>query len=411
MKKTVIAEAIEEMEEIDPDEQNGIEDDINTLGHEVVKSFETIENKLKMVEVLEGISFDAKHNKITPDQERYVRFALESVTWVDGDAKLSVLATEHIGNRIMEVLVGIWQNIHENIKKLLDYLQYSWTYFNFQGGRIRRIERALREGKSDFAHIRIGLNKHMEHGKHSEYVADMDEYMKAYRYFAETTGAFVTAAADLTEEDLGSVLRYYKEYLFGEPETFFRDQFMSLSRNLNKAKAAFKGKRTTSTSTYEEYASDVMLGVSTAVVRLPKENSYKHSDYQSIVDAQRYFYMYIRREKKVDVKKIFTGSIKLDVSRKNVEELLKLSDALLHKANELLKFSVMFSHFNTTLEANINKHREIEVTGDISDTVRGTRIYLRICSIIYDSVSTGYTLSLGNVKQALTICEKAVKQF
>lgn len=410
VKRTIIAEEIEEMESSDIDEA-GIEECIQNTDKEIVKSFEAIENQLKMVEVLEAIAYDAKHSKITADQERYVRFALESITWRDSDVKRSVLATEHIGNRIIEVLVGIWQNIHESIKKLLDYYQYSWTYFNFQSGRIKRIERSLREGKSNVAQIRVGLNKHMEHGEHSEYVTDMDEYMKAYRYFAETTGAFVTAAADLTEEDLGSVMRYYKEYLFGEPETFFRDQFMSLNRNLNKAKAAFKGKRSVSTSTYEEYISDVMLGVSRAVVRLPKENSYKQSDYQSIVDAQRYFYMYIRREKKVDVKKIFTGSIKLDVSRKNVEELLKLSDALLHKANELLKFSVMFSHFNTTLEANINKHREIEVTGDISDTVRGTRIYLRICSIIYDSVSTGYTLSLGNMKQALTICEKAVKRF
>jgi len=223
MKRTVIAEELEEMEFPDPEEQTGVEDDIHTTGQEIIKSFETIKNQLKMVEVLEGISFDAKNNKISAEQERYVRFAVESATWLDADTKHSVLSTEHIGNRIMEVLVGIWQNIHESIKKLLDYIQYSWTYFNFQGSRIRRIERRLRESKSDFANIRAGLNKHMEHGKHSEYVTDMDEYMKAYRYFTETAGAFVTATADLTEEDLGSVLRYYKEYLFGEPETFFRD--------------------------------------------------------------------------------------------------------------------------------------------------------------------------------------------
>lgn len=407
MRKTVIAEAIDEMDQLTLENSDIAEEEIGEMEGELTEVLESIENDFRMVEILEAIAYDAKEGKITDEQARYARFALESMN----ETSSTIVATEHIGTRIIEVIVNIYNRIRVSFRKLLDYLQYMLTYFNLQSGRIRKLENAVRSTHGQFATISVGLNKYMEYGRNSDYVIDMKTYMEQYRYFTEIAGGLVESAANLTEEDLGSTIDFYKEYIFGDPEDFFKTRFLSLKRNIDKAKSKFKAKPSKSTATYAEYVSEPMLGTGTVLVRFPKENSYKLSDYGSLLDAHHYFYMSVRRKKNVDLRKIVSGSIKLDVSKKDVEEIVKLSEGLLTKADNLLKMSVAFSHLFAMTEANIHRHIDNERAPNIRDSIRGMRIYLRICSIIYDTVSTGYSISLGNIKQSLSICEKAVARF
>lgn len=228
---------------------------------------------------------------------------------------------------------------------------------------------------------------------------------------AEATGPLASAAADLADEDLFSSLKFYKEYLFGDSEDFFRDRFLALEKNLNNAARGLSGSISKNTPHFTEHASPYLLGLARTVVRYPKKNTYNTRDHDSMLNVHRYFYMYVDRMSKINFGTLLEGSVKLDVSKRDIQDIFKHIESLYEDADKLLRLSVKFSEVGAYADADLNTHRPSEETHDWRGAIQGMRIYTRTCSVILDSVSAAYNFGMGNVKQALSICEKAAKKL
>ena len=391
-----------------------MEEAVQTLQQELGPLFNTLSDNVERIAVLESIYYDYKENHITPEQTRYVTFALESVWDLRNPDKVfnsTTIATEHMGDRIIEAIVDIFKSVKLSLAKLADYLQYSFSLFSIQKKRISSIKRKLAECSTGTAHIKVGMNKYMAYGEHGTAIVNMKEYVAQYQKASEVLASVLGSAAELAEEDLFSGLEYMKEYIFGEPEDFFRDRFTSLENCLNDAKRGMSSMQVNQNPRYEEYVSPYMLGMSRAVVRFPKKSTYKISDYESMLSTHHYFYMCIDRKLKFKLGSIFSGSERFETTKRDVDQLLKASETLFLQAEKLLKLSVRFSNEGAVFDQNILAHRGAEQGFDLRGAVRGMRIYTRTCSIIYDTVSSGYNYGIGNVKQALTICEKTVAKL
>lgn len=387
--------------------------EMEEIGSELNFIAESLTEKSRMIEVLEAIAYDVRNGSISESQAKYVSFALESAFSDSPEELREVLATENIITRIFQGIIKIGSDIKEGIKKQIDYMQYSYTFFNLQKGRIKKIRDALHDRHGRDATVRIGINKYMLYGESKAEIHSMGDYLNHYLQFTKTMTPFMEAIAELTEEDLFSSLKFYKDYIFGEPEDYIRERFNSMERAISKASTGLFDKKTISKSAYVEYDSGTMLGLSRAVVRLPQKNTYTKQDLESMIIAHKYFYMYVDRRTKFNLGTLVSGNSSLDVSRQDIEKILDASEALLIKIDELFKFSTQLSHLGASLNVNyaqmLNKR---DVDGyDPHAVVKGVQIFARICSMIFDSTSSGYNFSLGNIKQALKISEKAVKQF
>ena len=397
----------------DIEESNEAELNMEKLGGELSLVAESLTEQLRMINVLEAIAYDAKNGQINDTQARYVSFALESVFSGNPDELREVLATENIITRIFQAISRLMSNIKDSFKKQIDYMQYSFTFFNLQKGRVRKIRDKLHQTSSSEANIRIGINKYLLHGEHKEEVKDMNEYMNLYLKFTKTMIPFMESVAELTEEDLFSSLKFYKDYIFGEPEDYIRERFNSLEKTLIKASNGLQDKKSVSKSAYVEFDSGTMLGLSRAMVRLPQKNTYSHSDLESMVLAHKFFYMYIDRRTKFNLGTLVSGNVRLNVKKADIEKILNETEALLNKIEALFKFSTQLSHYGAVLSTDYSMYskREAQEGFDPTSSVKGVQIFARICAIIFDSTSSGYNFSLGNIKQALKISEKAVKQM
>ena len=401
------------MDTLELDNEIEQETEMENAGNELALIAESLTEKSRMISVLEAIAYDVKQGSISESQAKYVSFALESAFSNNPEELREVLATENIITRIFQSIVKIGSDIKEGIKKQIDYMQYSNTFFNLQKGRIRKIRDALHERSGREANIRIGINKFMLFGESKAEVHSMDEYLKHYLQFTKTMTPFMEAVAELTEEDLFSSLKFYKDYIFGEPEDYIRERFNSMERAIGKASNGLFDKKTLSRSAYVEYDSGTMLGLSRAVVRMPQKNTYSKQDLESMIIAHKYFYMYIDRRTKFNLGTLVSGNLTLDVTKQDIEKILDASEALLVKIDALFKFSTQLSHFGASLNINyaqmLNKR---DVDGyDPHAIIKGVQMFARICAMIFDSTSSGYNFSLGNIKQALKISEKAVRQF
>lgn len=400
-------ETIEEVSDSESDE-------MESLGNELSLISESISESARAIRVLEAIREDYKQGLVTDQQVKYVTFAMESAFSDDPEGLKEVLACENILTRIGLAIVRFLSNIKEGIKKQVDYLEYSYTFFNLQRGRVRKLRDLLRASSGKEAEVSVGVNKYLLAGDPKKEVQSMDEYSKLFSKFSGTMTPFMRSIAELLEDDLFSSLKFYKEYITGDPEDFFRERFMSLDRTLTKASTGLLDKKTISKATYVEYDSGVMLGLSRAVVRLPQKNTYKNNDYESLLHAHKFFYMYVDRKTKFNLGTLVSGSVRLTVTKAQIEKILHDTEQVLDAVDTLFKFSSQLSHAGAAMSVNYSDlflKRDPSETYDPNAIVRGMQIFSRVCSILFDSTSSGYVYSLTNIKQALSIAEKAVKRF
>ena len=384
---------------------------LEEMSNDVHLATEAIRNSLRMVTVLESIAFDYKEGSITNHQAKYVSFALESAFSDDREALKEVLAAENILERIKTAIGRLFHNIKEAIKKQVDYMQYSYTMFNLQKSRIRKLKDKLRSVAGKESEIKIGINKYMMYGDAKHQVQNTDEYVKQYLVFTKTMTPFMEGLVTLTEDDLWSSLKFYRDYIFGNPDDYIKERFDSLEKALNKAAMGLQDRKTASKPQFVEYDSGTMLGLSKVIVRLPQKSTYSKSDIDTMIAAHRYFYMWVDRRPKINLGSLFEGNVKLMVTKSDVEKILDESEKLIVHANELLSFSNQLSHAGAAMSISLPEMINRRESSDIYDPtsiVKGTQIFARICSVIFDSSSSGYNFSLGNIKNALTIAEKAI---
>lgn len=200
--------------------------------------------------------------------------------------------------------------------------------------------------------------------------------------------------------------------MIGDLEENFADNFDALARNLIPLQRAIKGHQVKSVATYTEYQSPVMLGLAAVMVRVPKENTYKKGDFDLTFAAHKYFYANVRRLNKVRLSTLIDGSLEFTANKRDLLVLMDQAEALLDSATRLMSFGTRLSQYGAANMAyDVFEKRKREPGFDPSAIYKTTQITSRISAIIYDSVASGFTLALGNVKQACTVAEKALKKL
>ena len=396
----------------DPENMDSASEDGSAFSGELHAIAESISAASQKLLVMEQIYTDYKTNRITPEQVKYVNFAIESII-ADRNTPITanIIAVEHLGERIIEGIRGLVSMIHLGVQKYIDYVHYINTFFNLQSGRLASIRRKLDRisSSSNTATFRIGVNKYMMFGENKHVVSSASEYLSQYKLMAESMVPFLDATTVLTKEDLFSGLKIYKDYIFNDPEDFIMDQFNALEKHLNGAKRGIGSHVAVQNPMFQEFRSPYLLGMSQVMVRLPKSSTYKHSDIESCLDAFRHFYMCLDRKMKINFGSLLEGGMHLSMTKRDAVALLDQSEALLKSADALLQLSVRLSNEGAFIDADLTRYRNRDNAELTGFALHGFRIYARTCSVIYDSVSSGYNFTLGNVKQALTICEKVSK--
>lgn len=244
-------------------------------------------------------------------------------------------------------------------------------------------------------------------------MSDFKEYRQQYALLGSVLEPFLEATTDLTKDDLFSGLKWLKEAVFGDLEEFFDDRFTSLERTVGGLASKIKAHQTRSTGLYREFESPVLLGLAVIHARIPQPSIYKRHDFESTLEAHKYFYMCAKRRMKVRLSTLIDGNIIMEVDKRGLLELMETSEKMIKYVNALSSFSSRLSvdgAFSAASDSFVNRRSATEEY-DPQSFYKTMKIYNRISSIIYDSATTGFTLALGNIKQACKIAESGLKKL
>jgi len=321
----------------------------------------------------------------------------------------SQMSLEDIVHKKSNAVMQFFQNIGVTFSKIADNAHYYNTAFNFQRSRLNSVKKRIGQlPNATSLTISTGINKYVQLGAGEDTVTDFKEYVKAYKEMADVMTNLNSSLSDLAEDDLFTTLKMIKDFFKGDSDKYFKDRFLSLQSTMDGVKKSTGLKVESRRPVSTEYASNVLLGLSQVVLAEPNKNTYDLKDQKSLVDAHKHFYLYIERLHKVKVSNMLTGSIKLDVDKKSIEEIINATSELLDSANSLNSYGAKLS----TYQAG-GQYGALAITAlrdDDSDQVimaytRAGKILNRISAILYDSVASSYNFSLGNIKKALTISE------
>jgi hypothetical protein len=319
---------------------------------------------------------------------------------------------------IMDKKDGIFKQIFHNIgvsfQKMLDNGHYYLTSFNLQKGRIAKLRRDIESSNSSTITITVKKSKYTSYGKDRHSVRTMDEYLKLYREVSDVMISLNEGLHDLADDDIFTTAVMIKEFLKGNSDGYFRDRFKALLQILAKVKQSAHLKLEAKKKTSTIYATDVMLGLAQVVATSPNADTYDFDDQISIVDATRHMYVYVERLVKVDASYVFTGSLDLEVTKKQALEILKINEQFLDSADKLISFITKLS---TRLAGDQYGSLTIHMLRDSDNRddavlylTRAGRITNRISAILYDSVASSYNFSMGNIKKSNDLVSKYVSK-
>ena len=399
--------------EVDQIQEDSLNELLNTAVQEAVMANERIENISERIFVLEGIKADFDKGRITKDQVSYVNLVVESASNITKREKIDILAAEHIGSRIAEAIGTLFKDLKISLQKYAESVHYFYTLFNLQSSRLRKVESRLSSVRNGKVNIRLGVNKYLLFGEGHRVVSTGDEYVKEFKKTMDVLESFVLSVADLTEDDLFSSIKMIGNYIFSDPEEFFLERFNSLERTLTNAAKGIDGRAEKGFGQYIEYISPVLLGLGKVGVRYPKKSTYGRENYLDAVNASRHFHMYLERESKVHFSTLFSGNTQLEFSKNDIQAMVSQIKRVIHSADRLLSLSNKISEQGAWLSVvgSPSAEREGDSSTDVFSATRSGRIVSRISLILVECTAASYNFTLGNIKQALTISEKAIEKL
>lgn len=327
----------------------------------------------------------------------------------------STMSLEDIAQRKSNFVTQIYDSIKQTFQKSLDLNHYLMTYFNIQQLRLNKIRKALNKlSDKDETIVSVHLSKYMLIGKHATPVTDIKEYIEEYKKMASVMLPFIKSIKELTDGDLFTTISMLKHAVTFSSDKYFVDRFEALEKSIHDAARSSHLKIEERKTQYTTYASDLLLGLSQVVITMPNKSVYDKSDYSSLIDSLKHFYMYVYRTDKIRVTSLIKGNQKFEVSVKQLKELLDINDELLSVVNSLLTTTTQLS---TSLTQYTNgpvfmqTYRDKTEDYNPAGMFRSTRILNRISSIIYESVASSYNFTIGNVKKCNSITESAISKL
>lgn len=331
---------------------------------------------------------------------------LDRSYFIDNNLSLEAIASKKDG-----ILKQLFYNLKTAYSKAADEIQYELTLFNLQRSRLEKLKRKLSSISSkNKVTIKVPNSKYTYYGNNKDKVKDMAEYLDKFKQMSNAMSNFNAQISDLAQDDLMTSWEHFKKLVTGNQAEYIHDRITSLDSTISKIISSSKLNLEEDRKNYKVYASDVMLGLSQIVAHTPAKNSYDVNDVSSMYEASRHFYIYLDRVDKIRVSTLVDGSQTMEVSYEQIQELIKNCDSLLSNADKHLKIAVKLSTYFAkytmgAMQFLIHRSKD-EYVDSASAFTKGGKILNRISAILYDSVSSGYNFSLGNVKKSLSIVEK-----
>lgn len=402
---------------LSPEEFELAAEAINVNSHEIGQLNDSNERLYSILVALENLESN-KRTKGSVSLESIDLISSISTSGTDLPADFffsSSMSLEDIAHKKEGVMRQFFQNLAVYFSKIVENFQYYNTMFNTQRSSLNSYKRRLSSisGTSTVS-VKVGVSKYMLAGKDNSTVKDIGEYKKLYKEMADVMSHLNKSLENLADDDLFTTLKMMKSFATGNSDKYFKDRFMSLQHTMDGVKSSSHLKLEKRRPVSSIYASNIMLGLSQVVLSEPNKGTYDFKDQVSLVDAHKHFYVYVERVSKFKLSTLVSGSVYLDVTKKDIEELINVTDTFLNTINGLLSYSTKLSTYYAGIQTGsifITNLRDDESDTVVMAYTRAGRMLNRISAILYDSVSSSYNFSSGNVKKAMSIIDMATKKL
>lgn len=381
---------------------------------EMRDALESFKYDLNILTVALEAARDYSSKTITLDQFGQFVFCAEAAAYGFSTTEGRIPSNElAVVDRFVGAITEIWKRITWGVQKSLDFTHQFMIFFSLLDGEVSKLQVKLKDvSQSRSVTVKLHKNKYMLHGEHETAVKSMTEYLSLYKQFASVMPAFNEGIAKLAKEDLFSQLRILKEAAIGDPEEYFIERYFSVRKNLQEMQRGLGAFKRKTTQNYAEYETPYMLGLTSAVVRLPHAENVNSKDYDSVFAASKYLYSCMNRKSKIQFSSILAGNMTLDVSKSDVEKLLAMTHEVAQSVNPLKSLTVQLSAFSgvTASKLEIYNKRRHEEGFSLSSIFETMGLHMRVVALMYDSISGAFNFSRGNAKQAVRIAKAFIEK-
>ena len=322
-----------------------------------------------------------------------------------------------------------WDKIKNHFKlaltNVVDNIQTFVTLTNLQNSRLQKLKRSLAavEGNAEVT-LSISKNKYMTYGNNKD-IDSAETYVKEYVKMCQVMREFCSVASDLNNESKFNVAAYLGAKATFSGDEFVMNHFKRLYELVSKVVSTNHMKKEMEQDRSDLYATEPLLGMSQVIARLPKKDMVSFNDYKTARDAVRYVYLSMDRLKKFDINES-TDKIELTFTKQQIQTLIDESDSLLKEANKLLTFTKKFNTYvDTWMLSSISQwssgvgalligtgtgykgEGESQLPAEFFSAIR---VVIQYMNMTFDCTASGYNVSIGNIKKALSIAESFVKK-
>lgn len=379
---------------------------------------EGLEANARLIDIAFGLENLACELRKNPDFAKCPQMAIATEMMFTGDHAPAGFSLENISLEAVEntkegLIAQIMSNIKQSAQKQLDFIHYLSTGYNEEQLVIKKLNRLISKmGDKDEATVKTWMSKYMCCGQHNKPVDSMDEYVHEFDKVVDTMVPFMSAAKELADDSLFQGWKLLTGYLTGKSDDVFDDRFEAIERATNDAKKSKTMKEIESKYAYQTYGTELMLGQAQAIVMVPTPGSYDKKDQKSVASVLRYFYMYIYRTDKFKVSSMVAGNKTFTINGKQCRQLLKRSEELLKATDGLLSMTTRTATAYSQSGGSYGLQARFP-NGDADAWVflKNVRLVNRVTAMIYESVSSSFNFSVGNVEKANKIVESALKRY
>lgn len=406
-------------QELDSEE---LQEQIQTAVQEALVSKQAMEANFAMAVALENIL----QSKLSKDHiplvaSTTVNTAMEAIG-VGSNVDYSKLSLEEIAREKKRFWEQFKFHLSDSFKRWADSVQLFFTFTHQQSKRIRAIKSQLSNVRSNAkAQLRVGASKYLKYGK-GELTTDSKQYLEKFSEMKTVMGKMCDTALSLNDLSKFNIPSYLVSKVTWNGDEFVLNHFEALNE-LAKGMVKTEGlKFFRKSESSEVHISELMLGLSQVVCKLPIQKNVKYGDYDSAIDNVGLIYMFIDRIEKFGLESTAGGSVVMTFEKRQIEELVGMCESLLSEAENLLGFAQKYNHFIDNLMATLSvvgamvepaysaMYKTTKMDPEAVDILPSMRIIVRYMNMTNDCTSGTYNFSMGNIKKALSISEQYLKQ-
>lgn len=403
--------------EIDAEASNELEKDFQQESFDVTTALEHQSRLLIAIESINSLIEEKKQAQvdgrmISFESYKLVQQAILANTDSQGsllfDPNASIEALESISDKLNK---SFWSNLGRVGTKLLDTIQRFASVLEFQSNRINMYRRLLVGKDKVKQKISVRATRYFQCGEPAKPIKNIKEYIKELEYAEHVISETCVMLEKLIDKDLFALLKWLGSGVTGNADYFIKDRVGILNESLIELSKStrMENKKVGTTTIYQ---TPNMLGLFQLTFTLPNT---KIDDYR-LADIHKYD-LHLDKEGKF-VNDVRSGDvIELEVSSKDLDEILNISEKIVTSAKKISGFKGRLGTILDMLYALV-LHKNIMAFNPVGLFVFFTSLFTasgalvhKIFGIVGGATAGIYNTAFGNVKGAVSLVEKYLEHY